>query len=43
MGSKLNAFVGQKVLITTPLDTNDHIIKMDNLAHVMEMVLSLTN
>ena len=39
-GRKLNASVGRK-LITTPLDSNDNIVKVDKLACVMEMVPSL--
>ena len=37
---KLNASIGRK-LIPTPLDANDNIVKMDKLAHVTEVVLSL--
>ena len=37
---ELNASIRWK-LITTPMDTNDKIVKMDKLACVMEIVLSL--
>ena len=40
IGRELSAFVGRKV-ITTPLDTNENLVKMDNLAHVTEVVISL--
>ena len=40
MDRKLNVSVGRK-LITTPLNANDNIIKMDKLACITEMVLSL--
>ena len=40
MGRELNASIGRK-LITTPLDANDNVVKMDKLACVTEMVLSL--
>ena len=39
-GNKLNTLVGRKV-ITMPLDANDHIVKTDKLAHIMEVVISL--
>ena len=37
---ELNAPIGRK-LITTLLDANDNIVKMDKLSHIMEVVLSL--
>ena len=37
---ELNASVGRK-LIATPLDANDNILKMDKLACVTEVVISL--
>ena len=37
---ELNASIGRK-LITTPMDVKDNIIKIDKLACIMEMVLSL--
>ena len=40
MNRELNVFLGRK-LITTPLDTNNNIIKTSKLACVIEMVLSL--
>ena len=40
LGSELSAFVGRNV-ITTPLNTNENIVKMNKLACVMEFVLSL--
>ena len=40
MGRELSMFVGRKV-ITTILDTNENIVKMDKLAGVTEMVFSL--
>ena len=40
MSREINAFVGRKV-ITTLLDANDHFVKMDKLAHVIEVVISL--
>ena len=40
MDRQLNAFLERK-LITTSLDANDNIVKMDKLACVMEMIISL--
>ena len=37
-GRELSTFIGRKV-ITTPLDTNVNVVKMDKLAHVMEVTL----
>ena len=42
MGRELSAFVGRKV-ITSSLDTNGNVVKMDKLAHVTEVVSASTN
>ena len=39
-GRELSAFVGRKE-VTTLLDTNENVVKMDKLACVMEVVFSL--
>ena len=40
MGRELNVLIGRKV-ITMLLDDNDHVIEIDKLACIMEMVVSL--